>query len=198
MFLFCPQDSVNYYVADGAYDKKYQWSEEDPKAIFKAAAINESRDTLTTSIKGETTLVAKEANNTEKVNGGLNRFKMQILEAEDADGMYVVRQVGGQWLKSINGKLAWGSKTDAIKFEITPAEAPTANEGVSATEVKVIATDGAINIKNAAGKNVVISTILGQIVANEVLTSDNATISVPAGIAIVSVDGEEAVKVSVK
>ncbi len=198
MFLFCPEDSVDYYVATGSYDKKYQWAEEETKAIFKAAAINETRDTLTTSIKGEATLVASEANNTEKVEGGIERFKMQIVEAQDADGMYVVRQVGGQWLKSINGKLAWGTKTSAIKFEITPAEAPTANEGVSATEVKVIATDGAINIKNAAGKNVVISTILGQIVANEVLTSDNATISVPAGIAIVSVDGEEAVKVSVR
>ena len=198
MFLFCPEDSVDYYVATGSYDKKYQWAEEETKAIFKAAAINETRDTLTTSIKGEATLVASEANNTEEVEGGIERFKMQIVEAQDADGMYVVRQVGGDWLKSINGKLAWGSKTSAIKFEITGAEAPTANEGVSATEVKVIATDGAINIKNAAGKNVVISTILGQIVANEVLTSDNATISVPAGIAIVSVDGEEAVKVSVK
>lgn len=198
MFLFCPQDSVDYYVANGIYNKQYQWDEEETKAIFKSAAINETRDTLTTSIKGEATLVASEANNTEKVEGGIERFKMQIVEAQDADDMYVVRQVGGQWLKSINGKLAWGNKTDAIKFEITGAEAPTANESVSATEVKVVAYDGAINIKNAAGKNVVISTILGQIVANEVLTSDNATISVPAGIAIVSIDGEEAVKVSVK
>ena len=198
MFLFCPQDSVDYYVANGIYNKQYQWDEEETKAIFKSAAINETRDTLTTSIKGEATLVASEANNTEKVEGGIERFKMQIVEAQDADGMYVVRQVGGDWLKSINGKLAWGAKADAIKFEITGAEAPTANEGVAATEVKVVAYDGAINIKNAAGKNVVISTILGQIVANEVLTSDNATISVPAGIAIVSVDGEEAVKVSVK
>ena len=199
MFLFCPEDSVNYYVATGSYDKKYQWDENQTKAIFKSAKINESRDTLTTSIKGESTLVAKEANNTEKVEGGIERFKMQIVEAQDADGMYVVRQVGGDWLYSINGKLSWTpSKNAAMKFDITGAAAPTANEGVSATEVKVIATDGAINIKNAAGKNVVISTILGQIVANEVLTSDNATISVPAGIAIVSVDGEEAVKVSVK
>ena len=199
MFLFCPEDSVDYYVATGSYDKKYQWDENQIKAIFKSAKINESRDTLTTSIKGESTLVAKEANNTEKVEGGIERFKMQIVEAQDADGMYVVRQVGGDWLYSINGKLSWtDSKNAAMKFDITGAAAPTANEGVSATEVKVIATDGAINIKNAAGKNVVISTILGQIVANEILTSDNATISVPAGIAIVSVDGEEAVKVSVK
>ena len=205
MFLFNPQDSVNYYVAEGAYNKTYQLSEMNAvnkyptKAIFKAASINETRDTLTTSIKGESTLVAMDANNTEKVEGGLKRFKMQITEAPDADGMYVIRQVNDNWLYAVNGKLAWtDKKSAAMLFEIEGAAAPTATEGVSATEVKVIATDGAINIKNAAGKNVVISTILGQIVANEVITSDNATISVPAGIAIVSVDGEEAVKVSVK
>ena len=205
MFLFNPQDSVDYYVAAGDYNKTYQLSELDAagnhptKAIFKAAAINETRDTLTTSIKGETTLVAMDANNTEKVEGGLARFKMQITESPEEEGMYVIRQVNDNWLYAVNGKLAWtDKKSSAMLFTVEGAEAPTANESVSATEVKVIATDGAINIKNAAGKNVVISTILGQIVANEVLTSDNATISVPAGIAIVSVDGEEAVKVSVK
>ena len=200
MFLFNPTDSVNYYVADGAYDKVYQLPGKQTKAIFKAAAINETRDTLTTSIKGESTLVAMDANNTQKVAGGLERFKVQIVESVDNADMYVVRQLNGAgWLGAINGMLTWDNdRDDAMLFNITRTEAPTANEGVAATEVKVIATDGAINIKNAAGKNVVISTILGQIVANEVLTSDNATISVPAGIAIVSVDGEEAVKVSVK
>ncbi len=209
MFLFNPQDSVNYYVAEGDYNKTYQLSETEyneagdlvhpTKAIFKAASINETRDTLTTSIKGETTLVAKDANNTEKVEGGIERFKMQITEAPEGEGMYVIRQVNNNWLYAVNGKLAWtDKKSAAMLFTVEGAAAPTANESVSATEVKVIATDGAINIKNAAGKNVVISTILGQIVANEVLTSDNATISVPAGIAIVSVDGEEAVKVSVR
>ena len=201
MFLFNPTDSVTYYVADGAYDKVYQLPGKQTKAIFKAAAINETRDTLTTSIKGESTLVAIDANNTQKVEGGLDRFKVQIVESTTDPDMYVVRQSNSQrmvWLSAVNGMLTWGAQDDAMLFDITRTEAPTATEGVSATEVKVIATDGAVNIKNAAGKNVVISTILGQIVANEVLTSDNATISVPAGIAIVSVDGEEAVKVSVK
>ena len=200
MYLFNPTDSVDYYVATGTYDKKYQWTDNITKAIFKSAAISESRDTLTTEIKGESTLVAQKASNAEKVEGGLDMFKMQIIEDPESDGLYVVRNVAdkSQYLYSWNGMLAWGDKDAAMKFDITGAEAPTANESVSATEVKVVAYDGAINIKNAAGKNVVISTILGQIVANEVLTSDNATISVPAGIAIVSVDGEEAVKVSVK
>ena len=201
MFLFNPTDSVNYYVADGSYDRKYQWAPYRDKAIFKAASINETRDTLTMDVKGETKYVAKEADdNNADIWGGLHRFKFQIIEASDAEGYYYIRQPKAtpSYLSNLNDKLAWSSKDEAMLFTIESVAAPTANEGVSATEVKIIATDGAVNVKNAAGKNVVISTILGQIVANEVLTSDNATISVPAGIAIVSVDGEEAVKVSVK
>ena len=69
---------------------------------------------------------------------------------------------------------------------------PTANEEISAENaaVSVVATDGAVIIKGAAGKNVVIATILGKVVANETVNSDNETIAVPAGIAVVSVDGE--------
>ena len=207
LYMFNPADSVNYYVADGTYDKKYQWSEEETKLIFKSATMGESRDTLTTSIKGEEKQVAMKAdNNSKNVLGGLQRFKFQIVETADGDSYYYIRQAKadkaqGQtmYLTSRNSKMTFTpNKTKAMLFHVEGVEAPTANEGVTATEVKVIAVDGAINIKNAAGKNVVVSTILGQIVANEVLTSDNATISVPAGIAIVSVDGEEAVKVSVR
>ena len=219
MFLFNPTDSVAYYVADGTYDRVYQWSKENTKVMFKAASINETRDTLTMNVKGETKKIAKDANNNDKnIWGGINRFKWQIIEAADADGYYYIRQTeadnnstespyygndcgisnGERYLASWNERLTWSNRDGAMLFQIENAAAPTANEGVSATEVKIIATDGAINVKNAAGKNVVVSTILGQIVANEVLTSDNATISVPAGIVIVSVDGEEAVKVNVK
>ena len=220
MFLFNPVDSVDYYVTEqGDYDKVYMARENVVKAIAKAGTLNESRDTITIKVKGEADkLIAEEADNNDKnIWGGLNRFKFQIVETEEGDGLYYIRQTkagladgeeyntqtdpesfGTKYLYVINNKLGWGDRGLAEKFAIKGIEAPTANEGVSATEVKVIAVDGAINIKNAAGKNVVVSTILGQIVANEVLTSDNATISVPAGIAIVSVDGEEAVKVSVK
>ncbi len=210
MYMFNPTDSVKYYVATGDYDRVYQWNDDRTKVMFKAATINETRDTLTMDVKGETKYVAKEADdNNADIWGGINRFKWQIIEADDADGYYRIRQAGatvgapndvvaGPYLASWNDRLTWSNKEGALLFQIDEVAAPTANEGVSATEVKIIATEGAINVKNAAGKNVVVSTILGQIVANEVLTSDNATISVPAGIAIVSVDGEEAVKVSVK
>ncbi len=67
----------------------------------------------------------------------------------------------------------------------------TANDEISANSaISVVATDGAVIIKGAEGKNVVIATILGKVVANETVNSDNETIAVPAGIAVVSVDGE--------
>ena len=213
LYLFNPVDSVPYLV-NAPVDVKYEWDEVTAKAIFKAGTLV-TPDTMKTIIKGDETLVAQKADN-KGVEGGLNRFKFQIVETEDEDGFYYIRQINSPYideengklvsgnntlyLRNLNGKLTWTRKLNAerVKVAIEEVAAPTANESVSASEVKVIAVDGAINIKNAAGKNVVVSTILGQIVANEVLTSDNATISVPAGIAIVSVDGEEAVKVSVK
>ncbi len=78
------------------------------------------------------------------------------------------------------------------------SEAPTANEGVAVSEVKVIAGEGQVTIAGAAGKKVVISNILGQAVANTVIASDNATIAAPAGVVVVAVEGEAAVKAIVK
>ena len=213
MYLFNPVDSIPYLV-NAPVDTRYEWDEETTKAIFKAGTLL-TPDTMKTIIKAEETVIAQKADN-EGVEGGLNRFKFQIIEDEENSGYYYIRQTNSPiynkngvktgeetlYLRNLNGKLTWtkssATKAERVKVAIEEVAAPTANESVSASEVKVIAVDGAINIKNAAGKNVVVSTILGQIVANEVLTSDNATISVPAGIAIVSVDGEEAVKVCVK
>ena len=66
----------------------------------------------------------------------------------------------------------------------------TANEEISTSSVVVAGVDGAVVVKGAEGKNVIVSTILGKVVANEVVSSDNATIAAPAGIVVVSVDGE--------
>ena len=73
-----------------------------------------------------------------------------------------------------------------------------ANEDITASSISVVATNGAVIIKGAAGKKVAISNVLGQTVANAVLSSDEATISAPAGVVIVAVEGEAAVKAIVK
>ena len=66
----------------------------------------------------------------------------------------------------------------------------TANEEIATSSVVVAGTNGAVVVKGAEGKNVIVSTILGKVVANEVLTSDNAQIAAPQGVVVVSVDGE--------
>ena len=202
MFLFNPADSVNYYVAEGEFNKKYQWDEETDKVIFKQAYLDENLanlDTLVTEIKGEKATIAQEADNNKKVQAGLDKFKFQIVLAEDEDNLYWIRQ-NGKYLRSLNGKLTLSEgRTEALKVEIADTDMPTANESINAADeaVKVVATNGAVIVKGAEGKNVVVSTILGKVVANEVLNSDNETIAAPAGIVVVSVDGES-FKVAVK
>ena len=104
---------------------------------------------------------------------------------------------------SNEGYLKWVNSTLVVEDGYTKGDVfgivenvdatPTANETIeNAVEgaVSVTATEGAVIIKGAEGKNVVIATILGKVVANETVNSDNETIAVPAGIAVVSVDGE--------
>jgi hypothetical protein len=194
MFLFNPKDSVNYLVAEGDYDKAYQWSEGINKAIFKSARMAESCDTLYTTIKGNATAVATVADQNKNVQGGLNYFKYQIIEDPENEGYYMIRQ-NGYFLTSTNGRMGFtkkqGARSLAVRVEVDNVESPTANESINAANNVVVAgVNGAIVVKGAEGKNVIVSTILGKVVANEVVSSDNATIAAPAGIVVVSVDGE--------
>ena len=90
---------------------------------------------------------------------------------------------------------------NALIFNIEKGSADdmaTDNEEIATSEVTVIAGEGYVTIAGAAGKKVVVSNILGQVVANTVITSDNATIAAPAGVVVVAVEGEEAVKAIIK
>ncbi|WP_278626546.1 DUF6383 domain-containing protein [Parabacteroides gordonii] len=106
------------------------------------------------------------------------------------------------------GYLRWVNGTVVVTNKYTNGETfnmeenfegnPTANEDVTVSSISVVATNGAVIIKGAAGKKVSISNVLGQTVASTVVSSDNATISAPAGVVIVAVEGEAAVKAIVK
>ena len=117
------------------------------------------------------------------------------------------------WLKSQNGCLVLSdaatskfenAKTggdNALIFNIevgSENDLATDNEEIATSEVTVIAQQGAVRVANAAGKKVVVTNILGQTVANTVITSSDATIAAPQGVVVVAVEGEEAVKAIVK
>ena len=109
---------------------------------------------------------------------------------------------GKNYVHNINGVLAMGPKEDAVVVNVLEVSADdvvaTDNETIATSEIAVIAGEGQVTIANAAGKKVVISNILGQIVANTVIASDNAIIAAPQGVVVVAVEGEAAVKAIVK
>ena len=123
---------------------------------------------------------------------------LPYVDGEDG-AVYVQCVSDGQYLKIINEYVTLTTnESEAIAVNIPSTDAPTANDEITTSEVKVIAGNGQITIAGAAGKKVVVSNILGQVVANTVITSDNATIAAPQGVVVVAVEGEEAVKAIVK
>ena len=127
-------------------------------------------------------------------------FESEALNVKDS-----IAPTNAAWLKSQNGCLVLSdpktstfenAKTggdNALVFNIevgSKDDMATSNETIAAGNVVVAGTNGAVVVKGAEGKSVIVSTILGKVVANEVLTSDNAQITAPAGVVVVSVDGE--------
>ncbi len=122
----------------------------------------------------------------------------EIAEAYE-DGDAEVSNEG--YLKWINGTVVVVNgfeKGDEFVISEGVDRAPTANDEISVSEVSVVTTNGAVIVKGAEGKNVVITNVLGQQVANTVVSSSEATIAVPAGMVVVAVEGEAAVKAIVK
>ena len=127
-----------------------------------------------------------------------------LFESNTKSGVKVA-PAKAAWLKSQNGCLVLSdpatstfenAKTggdNALIFNIevgSEDDMATSNETIAAGNVVVAGVNGAVVVKGAEGKNVIVSTILGKVVANEVVSSDNATIAAPAGVVVVSVDGE--------
>ncbi|MBS1318597.1 MAG: fibronectin type III domain-containing protein [Parabacteroides sp.] len=81
------------------------------------------------------------------------------------------------------------TSTGDIYFDEADEHDPVSNESINTTDVTVLGGQGKVTILNAANKNVVISNVLGQTIANTTINSDNVTFNAPAGIVVVVVDG---------
>jgi len=141
--------------------------------------------------------------------GTANEF---LIESNNFDGIEIAPEYAA-WVKMQNGCLCLTNSSSefnsaktggdgALIFNVKPMTAAdnmvTDAATVKVSDFSVIAGEGQVTINGAAGKKVVISNILGQTVANTTLTSDNATIAAPAGVVVVAVEGEAAVKAIVK
>ncbi|WP_293732659.1 DUF6383 domain-containing protein [uncultured Parabacteroides sp.] len=152
------------------------------------------------------------SNNQVTKEGEANRFLIESMSADNTDSKNWIAPEKAQWLKIQNGCVVLTRPTatfndaalgvdGALRFNVENKEndeLATDNEAIATSEVAVIAQEGAVRIANAEGKKVVITNILGQVVANTVITSSDAVIAAPQGVVVVAVEGEEAVKAIVK
>ncbi|MBP3641671.1 MAG: hypothetical protein J6J40_07580 [Parabacteroides sp.] len=189
-FLRVMQDSVDAKV------EGYKAANGMTRLAFVPAKRFATSDSLLVNFQKETFTKEDSVGYKDKQAGiGQFHFKFQYTNNE---GEYLVENEAG-YLASYNDVLCLATSKDAAQaIRLTATEAPTANEGVEVSGVTVIAGNGQVTVAGAAGKKVVISNILGQVVVNTVITSDNAVVAAPQGVVVVAVEGEEAVKAIVK
>ena len=163
-------------------------------------------DSLVIASTNDTLMVGTEDYNQAKfafryVDTDAKSFRIETANYEKLPGVTEAVRKDEGYVKWMNGVVVVVDNIeDGDIFNMNEDEQgdPTANDEISASEVSVSATNGAIIVKGAAGKNVVITNVLGQTIANTVLSSDEAQIAVSAGVVVVAVEGEAAVKAIVK
>ena len=165
----------------------------DAKHIGDSLIINNSEFTATKEAGKDTLSFVNKAG--EQVENAAT-FSFRLVDPADSKGDFFIETVAkdgkNQYVRVHNSVPVLVSElSEAATFNVNETEEQaTSNENIAAGSVVVAGVDGAVVVKGAEGKNVIVSTILGKVVANEVLTSDNAQIAAPAGIVVVSVDGE--------
>ena len=209
MFMYNATDSMQVFdegSAVASFNEKYMLegtTKEDKiaKVIFRSATIA-GVDTINTVVNGKAAVVVAEEDKAEEVLGGLDNFKFGICLADPAvEGEYVIysKADNSKYVYALNGKLGLGSKEQAMVFTLG-TEVPTGNESIdnsASSSIVVTGNAGSVTIQGAQGETAYVRNLLGMPLAETVVTSDNATIAVPAGIVLVTV-GDETVKVVVK
>ena len=202
-FLVNLMDSAYVYNETHLHNNKFI-NEEDGEKYAKLGFVEGYHTHDTLYLKRPNGTYDKIAMDREDYSHSIAKFAFRYVDQNE--GSFVIETGCKDWnfgeptsevktgyLKWLNGTLVVVDDIEAAEiFNMNEDESrtPTANEEISTSSVVVAGTNGAVVVKGAEGKNVIVSTILGKVVANEVVSSDNAQIATPAGIVVVSVDGE--------
>ncbi len=199
-FLVNLMDSA-YVYADNFHNNKFI-NEEDGEYFAKLGFVEGYHTHDTLYLKRPNGTYNKIAMDRAKASHSIAKFAFRYIDNnEDAfvietgckDYRNESSEVKTGYLKWLNGTIVVVdniNKADIFNMNEDETRTPTANETIAAGSVVVAGTNGAVVVKGAEGKNVIVSTILGKVVANEIVSSDNATIAAPQGVVVVSVDGE--------
>ena len=154
--------------------------------------------------KGSSLYLKNDNNKEIALNGGLTKASFAFRYVDTArDNFYIETIYDGStpgWVKILNEvPVVTPNIQEAEVYQVKKSkDVPTANDAVSVEKATVQTTYGAVIIKGAMGKNVVISNVLGQVITSMAITSSEVVIPAPAGYVTVSIEGEAAVKAIVK
>ena len=180
------------------YQDKYRLAFVEAKHIEDTLVIASSKYTGTVKHAGKDSIML---NNNKKLN--VATFAFRIVDgSSNADFYLQTANSKGEtrYVRVHNGvPVLVDNIAEAAQFNLKKtSEDPVANENINASSVSVVAGNGTVTISGAQGKKVTISNVLGQTIANTVIFSDKAEIAAPAGVVVVAVEGEAAVKAIVK
>lgn len=216
-FLVNLTDSVEYYKNNTEKQSLFRWNGSYTRLAFvEGKMYGDTVVVIQNSAKGE----AKEnrinvADVNEKGEGVYCPvlFSFRLLNGDEPDGDFLIESTGkaiasteGQWIKIQNGvpvvvdttvKEAVVHEAEWFNIEYVTND-PVPNAGLNPARIQISGDYGRVTIKGAAGKSVVISNTLGQILVKKELQADEESIPVSAGVAVVQIEGKEATKVLVK
>ena len=90
---------------------------------------------------------------------------------------------------------------EACVFNVKQINNPVNNEAVNddaSSEIKIVAGTKNVTVLNAAGKRLILRNILGQVIMNTIIVSNNESIPAPSGMLIITVENENSFKTIVK
>lgn len=158
-----------------------------------------AKDTTRAGIDADTyaMFISHDSIKTMKNNPALFAFKTAEEGGYYLENQKELNENGKPYVGVVNG-FAVMQATPSAAFEVQTASAPTANEEMNISEIKVISNDGQVIVTNASGKMITLSNILGQIIGVRRANSEYFSMPATSGIVLVTVEGDATYKVIVK
>ena len=158
-----------------------------------------AKDTTRAGIDADTyaMFISHDSIKTMKNNPALFAFKTAEEGGYYLENQKELNENGKPYVGVVNG-FAVMQTTPSAAFEVQTASAPTANEEMNVSEIKVISNDGQVIVTNASGKMITLSNILGQIIGVRRANSEYFSMPATSGIVLVTVEGDATYKVIVK
>lgn len=158
-----------------------------------------AKDTTRAGIDADTyaMFISHDSIKTMKNNPALFAFKTAEEGGYYLENQKELNENGKPYVGVVNG-FAVMQAIPSAAFEVQTASAPTANEEMNVSEIKVISNDGQVIVTNASGKMITLSNILGQIIGVRRANSEYFSMPATSGIVLVTVEGDATYKVIVK